>query len=232
MNPFFSKARKLHGFLTENLFYPLVLSTALAMAFFAGRVALSDEWTFRAMVWNLFLAWIPYLISLAAQVIHRWRPKGWWAVLPPGLLWLLFFPNAPYILTDLIHLRPRSIPLWYDNGLLLTFALSGCFLAIVSLRSMQKIVNTFIGQVLSWVFVIGTIGLTSFGIYLGRQLRWNSWDILTHPVDILRDMYAPLRYPHWYKETIAFSLMFAAIIFVFYLTFNWLRPLKENGNPT
>lgn len=227
MKTLFTKILKLHRFLSDNLFYPLGLSTILAVGFYAGRVIWSDEGTFTFLIWNLFLAWMPYLFSLAALVIHRWQPGWWWAVIPPGAMWLLFFPNAPYILTDLIHLRQRTIPIWYDIGLLVTFALTGCFLAIASLRSMQKIISAFVGRMLSWVFVMGTMGLTSFGIYMGRYLRWNSWDLFTDPYPVLRDIYHPIRYPFSNKETIAFSIMFAAILFVFYLTFNWLRPLQE-----
>lgn len=230
MKSLLSQILKLHRFLSENLFYPLVLSTILSVGFFAGRVIWSDERTYRFLLWNLILAWMPYLFSLAALIIHRWQPRWWWAVIPPGAMWLLFFPNAPYILTDLIHLRQRDLPIWYDIGLLVTFALTGCFLGIASLRSMQKIVSAFVGKWLSWVFVIGTMGLTSFGIYMGRYLRWNSWDILSNPIQILRDIYHPIRHPFSNKETIAFSVMFAAILFVFYLTFNWLRPLKEENH--
>ncbi|MCB9136203.1 MAG: DUF1361 domain-containing protein [Anaerolineales bacterium] len=230
MNTLLTKTLKLHRFLSENLFYPLVLSTILSLGFFIGRVIWSDQATFTFLIWNLFLAWLPYLFSLAALVIHHWQPRWWWAVIPPGAMWLLFFPNAPYILTDLMHLRQRSLPIWYDIGLLLTFALTGCFLGIASLRSMQKIVGAFVGKFLSWLFVLGTMGLTSFGIYLGRYLRWNSWDILTNPIQILRDIYHPIRHPFSNKETIAFSVMFAAILFVFYLTFNWLRPLKDENH--
>jgi uncharacterized membrane protein len=227
----FKKILNFHRFLTENLFYPLVLFTILSIAFYAGRVILSDELTFRFLLWNLFLAWLPYLFSLGAMIVHRWKPRWWWAVILPGALWLLFFPNAPYIVTDLMHLdHRRPIPIWYDIGLLMTFALTGCFLAIASLRSMQRIVSDFVGQIMSWIFVMGTMGLTSFGIYLGRYLRWNSWDILTDPIQLMRDVYHPIRHPFSNKETIAFSIMFAAILFVFYLTFNWLRPLQEKGN--
>jgi len=231
MKTIFTKILDSHRFLTENLFYPLILSSLLAVGFFIGRVIGSGEETYRFLLWNLFLAWMPYLFSLAAMVIHRWKPRGWWAVIPPGALWLLFFPNAPYIVTDLMHLDHRApVPIWYDVGLLLTFALAGCFLAVASLRSMQRIVSVFVGQFLSWVFVMGIIGLSSFGIYLGRYLRWNSWDILREPLQLLRDVYDPIRHPFSNKETIAFSIMFAAILFVFYLTFNWLRPLKEQQN--
>lgn len=231
MKTLLTQILKLHRFLSENLFYPLVLFTLLAFGFYVGRVIWSDERTFLFLLWNLFLAWLPYVFSLGAVAIHGWKPRWWWAVIPPGALWLLFFPNAPYILTDLMHLEQRfRIPIWYDIGLLLAFALAGCFLAIASLRSMQRIVSDYLGQIMSWMFVMGIMGLTSFGIYMGRYLRWNSWDLFTDPYPILRDIYFPLRHPFSNKETIAFSIMFAAILFVFYLTFNWLRPLKEKRN--
>lgn len=228
MQTIFKKALSVHRFLSDNLFYPLALSTLLAVSFYIARVLRSDELTFLFLIWNLFLAWLPYVFSLGALIIHQWKPRWWWAVILPGALWLLFFPNAPYIVTDLVHLdHRRPIPLWYDIGLLLTFILAGCFLAIASLRSMQRIVRDYVGWVMSWIFVMGTMGLTSFGIYMGRYLRWNSWDLFTSPYQVLRDVYHPIRYPFSNKETIAFSIMFAAILFVFYLTFNWLRPLKE-----
>jgi uncharacterized membrane protein len=230
MKTLWKKMLSFHRFLTENLFYPLVLSTILAVGFFVGRVIWSDERTFIFLIWNLFLAWLPYLFSLGALIIHRWQPSWWWAVIPPGALWLLFFPNAPYIVTDLIHLDHRwPIPIWYDIGLLVMFLLAGCFLAIASLRSMQRIVSDYVGQMMSWVFVISTMGLTSFGIYMGRYLRWNSWDLFSSPFQILQDIYQPIRHPLSNKETIAFSIMFASILFVFYLTFHWLRPLKEKN---
>jgi len=228
MKTLLSKIHNVHQFLTENLFYPLVLSSGLAVGFYIGRVIWSDERTFLFLLWNLFLAWLPYVFSLGALIIHEWKRRWWWAVIPPGALWLLFFPNAPYIVTDLMHLDKRwPIPIWYDIGLLVTFLLVGCFLAIASLRSMQRIVSDYVGQMMSWIFVMGTMGMTSFGIYMGRYLRWNSWDLFTSPYQLLRDIYHPIRYPFRYKEMIAFSVMFAAILFVFYLTFNWLRPLKE-----
>jgi len=231
MKTLFQKILNFHRFLTENLFYPLILSTILAVSFYVMRVIRTDQLTYLFLIWNIFLAWLPYLFSLGALVIHEWKPRWWWAVIPPGALWLLFFPNAPYILTDLVHLDARwPVPIWYDIGLLVTFVFVGCFLAIVSLRSMQRIVSDYVGWFMSWMFVMGTIGLTSFGIYMGRFLRWNSWDLFTSPYQVLRDVYHPIRHPFSNKETIAFSIMFTAILFVFYLTFNWLRPLKEKNN--
>jgi uncharacterized membrane protein len=231
MKTIFKKTLNFHRLLTENLFYPLVLSTLLAVGFYIGRVIWSDQITFLFLIWNLFLAWLPYLFSLGALIIHGWKPHWWWAVIPPGALWLLFFPNAPYIMTDLMHLDQRwPVPIWYDIGLLVAFVFAGCFLALASLRSMQWIVSDYVGKAMSWVFVMGTMGLTSFGIYLGRYLRWNSWDLFTNPYQLLRDVYHPIRHPFRNKETIAFSIMFAAILFVFYLTFNWLQPLKEKRN--
>jgi hypothetical protein len=115
----------MHSFLKDHLFYPLALSSALACAILAARILRVESATFIFLVWNLFLAWVPYMWSLWAASIERRHPRAWWRLLLPGALWLLFFPNAPYIVTDFVHLRERPpVPLWYDLGLLAAFALA------------------------------------------------------------------------------------------------------------
>ena len=96
--------------------------------------------------WNLFLAWMPYACGLWAAHLHRQGPGRWWMLLIPATLWAIFFPNAPYIVTDFVHLRERPpISLWYDLGMLATFAWTGCLLAIVSLNTMQALVQNYLG---------------------------------------------------------------------------------------
>ena len=95
---------KTHQFLSRNLFYPILLSTFLVFGYFGGRVILSNQVSFGFLPWNLFLAWLPYIFSLVMAAIHQVRPRWWWAQIIPGVLWLLFLPNAFYIMTDFIHL--------------------------------------------------------------------------------------------------------------------------------
>ncbi|MBK9942041.1 MAG: DUF1361 domain-containing protein [Kouleothrix sp.] len=216
----YQRITHIHQFLRQHAFYALVLSSGLAGGLVVARVARSGHITFIFLLWNLLLAWLPYLASLWAASIQRRRPQAWWLLLLPGALWLLFFPNAPYIVTDLVHLRERPmIPLWYDIGLLAAFMLSGCFLAVVSLHTMQTLVRHVAGGLLSWVFVLVASGLSGLGVYLGRVLRWNSWDIVLYPRAVLADAFGPLLDPRGNIAQLALSGVFAAVLFVCYMLY-------------
>ncbi len=212
--------RSIHTFSINHLLYPLVLSSLLAGAIFAGRVYLSRELTFYFLLWNLFLAWIPYVISLAISFVHRRHPRLWWLyLLLPGLLWLIFLPNAPYIVTDLWHLdERRPVPLWYDIGMFATFAWTGCFLGIISLNQMQHIVRQLFGRAVSWLFALSTIGLCATGIYLGRFGNWNSWDLFFRPQSVLSDAIARFAQPIRSSQALGMTLLFAAFLLVCYVT--------------
>lgn len=207
-----------HRIVVRQALYPAVLASVLAAVLLGGRVYRGRTITYVFLLWNLFLAWIPYLGSLWADRLHRRHPRRWWYLVGPGLLWLAFFPNAPYIVTDFWHLQERPpIPLWYDIGMLSSFALAGLFLAVFSLRIMQGLVRHHLGTILSWFFVIVVLGLGGLGIYLGRFLRWNSWDLLLHPRDVLGDVAVRLIDPLSHPQTIGVTFLFAAIMFVCYL---------------
>jgi uncharacterized membrane protein len=222
------KLSDLNRFLSSQFLYPLLLSTLLAAGFFAFRVAYSGRWYYDNLPWNLFLAWVPYFCSLWAAAWYRRHPDRWWMLLVPGTVWLVFFPNAPYIVTDFYHLEKRPpIPLWYDIGLIATFAWTGCFLAIASLRTMQFLVGKVANRITSWVFVAIALGLSGVGVYLGRFERWNSWDLFLHPGKVLEDLTAPLLNPMENLRFLGFSLMFTAILLVIYLMFISFTQAKE-----
>lgn len=211
---------RLHRFLMQHAFYALALSSALAVGILAGRVLRAQQGSYIFLVWNLFLAWVPYGWSLWAASIQRRYPRDWWRLLLPGALWLLFFPNAPYIITDFVHLYERPpVPLWYDIGLLAAFAWSGCFLAVVSLQTMQRLVRRLCGALVSWLFVGATIGLSGLGVYLGRFERWNSWDLLVSPHDVLVAAARPILFPLSHIRPLGASAMFATILMICYVMF-------------
>jgi uncharacterized membrane protein len=222
--------RRAHRFLSNQSFYPLVLASILALIFFTMRVIYSDAWYYRNLVWNLILAWIPYIFSMTAALMNLLLPKQWWLIIPPSLIWLLFIPNAPYIVTDFYHLvERRPVPLWYDIGLIAIYAFTGCFLAIASLRTMQHLVQKYLGTLLSWVFAFSVLGLCGLGIYLGRFGRWNSWDLLTNTQAVLTDIALHLLNPFENPRFIGFTLMFTAILMVFYLMFVSMNPIKQSN---
>ena len=144
------------------------------------RASMTGSLHYAFLVWNLFLAWIPFGIAYIIYITSIRR--RWLYVIVPvsALLWLIFFPNAPYILTDLQHLSNAGgdVPVWYDVILLVWFVFTGLFLGMVSLFLMQEIVRREFGRWFGWGFVLAVAGLTSIGVYMGRFLRWNSWDIL------------------------------------------------------
>ena len=215
----------LHRFVTSQSFYPIVLSSALAVIIYIGRVVYSGSWRIYAnLFWNLILAWIPYIFSMFAAALHRSFPRKWWFLIVPGGIWLLFFPNAPYIVTDFFHLVPRyGVPLWYDILMLTTFSWTGIFLAIASLRTMQGLVKFYLGGFLSWLFVVFTLGLGGLGIYLGRFERWNSWDMLSNPQKILKDILIPFTDPLNSLRFFGFNILFTAFLVVCYMTFVSMR---------
>jgi len=220
---------RLHRFLLDQSFYPILLSSALAMTIYAGRVLASGTWVVYAnLVWNLFLAWIPYGFSLLAVLLYSLFPMRWWLLILPGAFWLIFFPNAPYIVTDFFHLQPRyGVPLWYDLLLLTTFSWTGIFLAIASLRSMQGLVKIYLGTTMSWIFAAIALGLGGLGIYLGRFERWNSWDLLLQPKSILADITLRVADPLSNLRFFIFTSLFTAFLVVCYLMFISMRHMDE-----
>lgn len=211
--------KQLHHFSLHHALYPLLLSSLLACGLLAGRLYFTRHWTYIFMAWNLFLAWIPYGVSLGLALLGQSPSRRWLLLWGLGLVWLVFLPNAPYLVTDLMHLRPRDpMPFWYDLGLFAVFAWTGLFLTVFSLRAMQRLVAARAGRVVSWLFVAGVLGLNGVGVYIGRFLRWNSWDLLLHPQTILAQMTGRLANPLEYPGSIGFTFMFAMFLLVCYLT--------------
>ena len=140
----------------------LVVASALCVAIVEYRGRYEAGPFYRFLDWNLFLAWLPVVFALTATACVR-VGLGALAIVP-GVLWLLFFPNAPYMLTDFIHLQESpATPLWYDGLMLSAFAWTALLLGFFSLYLMQLLV------------------LRLFGVYIGRFIGFNSWDALLHP---------------------------------------------------
>jgi uncharacterized membrane protein len=196
----------------------------------AARIAYSDSREYLSLVWNLFLAWIPFVIAYFAYTISWRRALLYLAIPMMALLWLLFFPNAPYILTDLQHLSrgSHSAPLWFDVILLIWFSWTGMLLGLVSLYLMQEIVRRNFGRTLGWVFVFMVSGLSSLGVYMGRFLRWNSWDILQNPSEMAVDVLGFAIEPN--MRLFAFTTLFTIFFLFVYLTLYAFGHLLREDN--
>jgi uncharacterized membrane protein len=174
---------------------------------------------FRFLVWNLFLAWVPLVLALFVyDAYRRGRSLLWLA--PALVLWLLFLPNAPYIVTDFVHLSARTqAPLWFDGVELSAFAWTGMLLGFVSLYLVHAVLRDRFGAVAAWLVVLGVLALSSVGVYLGRVKRWNSWDLLTQPGQKLAELQAHAVDPAGLAQAIAISLGVTALLAAAYLVF-------------
>ncbi len=192
-------------------------ASAICVGLVAARMLYSQSTHYWFLVWNLALAWVPFVFAGLVYVMARGRRTILSAfIAAAALVWLLFFPNAPYILTDFLHLGSMGdrVPGWYDVLMLFWFAWTGLMLGVVSLYLMQDIVTRAAGGAVGWVFVIAAAGLGSFGIYLGRFLRWNSWDLLRRPRPLATELYGTVTDPAMQPQLLGFTLLFA-LLFLF-----------------
>lgn len=198
----------------------LMLGAASAVAFslLALRILISNRIQHLYLPWNLFLAWLPLVFAVASMRLgdrlgwRDWRP--WTA----AASWMLFFPNAPYLFTDIVHLGPvHDTRFWIDMILILLFAWPGFLIGCVSLRMMHRHVSRAFNEWVGWMFAISACGLAGVGVYIGRFQRWNSWDVLTNPIGLAADLFSLLGLPFTHPAY-RFSILFGALIFIGYAT--------------
>jgi uncharacterized membrane protein len=208
----------------------LTFSSAVSVALVAARIVWTGKLYYSFLIWNLFLAWLPMLFALLACEKYQRSSGRDWQFLGLAGAWLLFFPNAPYIFTDLIHLTTRFYShFWVDLTLILLCALTGLVLGFVSLYLMQSVVERMLGRLASWLFIAAVAALSGFGIYLGRFMRFNSWDILFRPIQLYRRIGNWATDPSAHANSLAFPILFAAFLFIAYLMLYALTHLQPAG---
>ena len=170
--------------------FALLAASVLCIGLLELRIRETGDGFYRFLVWNLFLAWVPLAFAAAAYARSR---RGADPLVAALLVpWLLFFPNAPYLLTDFIHLQDGPAPLWYDALMLSAFAWTGLLVGFASLYLVQLILRRALGAVVAWIGVLAVLALSSLGVYIGRFIRLNSWDALVHPRDVVEVVHARL----------------------------------------
>lgn len=200
----------------------MAVSSALCVMMLFIRLQWSGSLFYIFLGWNLFLAWIPFLCSiLLIEARSNNRSKYIQAFL--FLVWLIFFPNSPYIITDLFHLKQKfGIPLWFDLILILTFAWNGLLLGFASLFEIQRFLKKYFSSNIVHSFVAALMVLCSFGIYLGRYPRWNSWDIVSNPLNLFTDIFDMLIHPLNNTRMVGVTFFFSLFLIGSYWTLNAL----------
>ena len=206
-----------------NRFKIISILTALMMfsiVLLMIRMKLTHSFFYLFLVWNLFLAVIPFAISTYLISLPKLNKIGlflWFSV------WLLFLPNAPYIVTDLIHLKlSNSHLIWLDVLVVSSFAFNGLLLFYLSVLDMKNVLQPHLKKTVLHYGLVIILFLSSFGIYLGRFLRYNSWEILSNPKQLFIDIFNIAIQPNANKEAWLFTILFGAFLNIGYLVFKQL----------
>jgi uncharacterized membrane protein len=193
-------------------------------ALIAFRVWHAGTLKYTFLLWNLFLAAVP---AVAARLfVNAAESKSlavvqicWFA------LWLMFLPNAPYIVTDFVHLEELPpIPLWYDVALLASCAGTGLLLGYSSLADVQAVITRRFSAWSGWAVALTALFLSAFGIYLGRFLRWNSWDAVTNPLELLSDISRHALDPLYHPRTIGVTVIYGIALLLGYIALRVVQP--------
>ena len=206
-----------------------ILAFGALLAWCAALLALrgwrANNATYFFLVWNLFLATIPFAAALWFE-----QAKGLFTRAAMFLVWLLFLPNAPYIITDFIHLRVRPpVPLWFDILLLLSAAGTGLLLGYGSVMIVQSVIERRRGAATGWLAAAVALFLSAFGIYLGRFVRFNSWQVVTAPMPLFEDIAHRLMNPMQHPRTFAVTALYGIALLLGYVA---LHVVAENNQRT
>jgi uncharacterized membrane protein len=194
------------------LIVSLVASTGLAVVLGVTDPAPPPVYPTRLFVWNLVLACTPMFFAAGFAVVRR---RIW--LIPLGLGWLAFLPNAPYLLTDLVHLRGDG-ELWRHVMQYGIAAWTGVILGVVSMHLVCQRIEREFGVVTGWIAVVVSVGLCAIGVVIGRFQRWNSWDLVTQPGAVAATTLHWVRSPFAYVQSTGVALAVGAFFGLAYLT--------------
>ncbi|MDO5980094.1 DUF1361 domain-containing protein [Flavivirga spongiicola] len=209
-----------------KIFSLLSVSITLSIVLLMVRMKLTHSFFYLFLIWNLFLAVIPFAITTYLVSTPKLNKIGfaiWCSV------WLLFLPNAPYIITDLLHLKIGSNHLlWLDVLVVISFALNGLLMFSLSLLDMETLLNQYLKRKTTNFIMIFILFLSGFGVYLGRFLRYNSWEILQHPSDLFNDIFNIIIQPNQHLEAWLFTFIFGLFLSIGFWVFKVLYTLKNS----
>jgi uncharacterized membrane protein len=205
----------------SRTFLTLVLCTGFSFCLLILRIKIAHSFFYSFLIWNLFLAVIPFALTTILNSFHKIR---YFTFAVYFCIWLVFLPNAPYIVTDLVHLRHSSPKLiWLDVLMVNSFALSGLLFFYFSMEDMLKLATNFTTLKHTKCFSLLLCFLSAFGVYLGRFLRYNSWEVIQNPTPLLNSIIDSIVHPITNADCWLFTLVFGIFLNLGYWTFKTLR---------
>jgi len=187
---------------------------------------------YRYLAWNLCLAWIPLVLVLWLEKILRQKLWSSWMALFATVLFVIFLPNTFYMVTDLIHLQEvPQLDIVTDVVMFCSFVFTAFTLGLLSVYMLHKELNRRVKPLTGWLYVGGLLLTTSFAIYIGRDLRWNSWDIIVNPASILFEVsdhvIHPIAHPQVFATTLSFFVFIGS---VYAVTWHAARAVRQQKN--
>lgn len=208
---------KIRSRFTGSMHQWLLLSCAFSCLLVLARVVATGHTTYLFLYWNLFLAFVPYLITRAMMRNVAWleHPLKKWLLL---MVWLIFIPNSFYIITDIIHFPQfRTAPQWFDLLMLFSFAWNGIVCGVLSVRTVEVILRAANGRGFSLVVVFAVMWLNALGVYIGRYGRFNSWDVLADPFDLAAHVTDLFLHPFENGVAWGMTIIYAMFITLLYI---------------
>lgn len=196
----------------------LALASLINAGFFMVRLFSAYTWRYWFLLWNLALAWLPLIFAWLLQ--DSLKKQRWLSAKPIifSVLWLGFLPNSFYMVSDLIHLRSTGeVSLLYDAVMFFSFIFTGFVLGFTSLFIVQKQLSDKLRKRDTHTMMLGILLLCGFAIYLGRNFRLNSWDILVNPAGLLFDVSEQFVNPTAHPQLVTTTLMFFALLLGMYV---------------
>ena len=194
----------------------LVLSSLTGIGLFLYGALRNHNLEFSYLIWNLFLAWIPFLLALRLVAVLRHKLWSSWEAIGWSLLWLLFLPNSFYLISDFIHLQDvQRVDVLYDAVMFTSFIFTGVLLGFSSLYLVHIQLRRRFSPRAAAAWIAATLVVCSIAVYIGRDLRWNSWDVLVNPGGLLFDLSDRLihltSYPQMLVTVISFFILLSSV---------------------
>ena len=210
----------------------LLISSLAAIGLFIYGAWRNHNLEFNYLVWNLLLAWVPLLLAIRLVTVLRYKLWSSWECIGWSLLWLLFLPNSFYLISDFIHLLDvQRVDVLYDAVMFTSFIFTGVMLGVASLYLIHLQLKRRMSGNVAAAWIAATLLLCSVAVYIGRDLRWNSWDVLTNPGGLLFDISDRLLHLSSYPQMLVTIISFFVLLATLYnLMWRGARLLRSAGD--
>jgi len=223
----FETLQPLNLIIVSVLLLPMIgsalLFSVLTVGLIVVRGKIFKQRVYMPMLFNLFLAWIPLLsVGIALLLYLASVLNGGsltWDTLVLLFIWFIFFPNSTYLITEFHHLKDEQgdIPYWFDTIVILSLALCGLILGSFSLLLVHQMLLISLPAFVTWIIFIVYLFLSNIGIYIGRFMRFNSWDVLTHPLKLVAHVAQAFKERSSRRQLLLFSSLFTVFLLMFYI---------------